>query len=382
MECVTTCETQPGSLVHPNGQRLMIIPFSELKNWRVQIPEWQRFLDYDRVEELFYCIRQQMKDPVQTTIVLAELQDRFYLIDGQHRYMAYEKLYLQYRRDINVIVNIVPVESEKEIFEVCRTINNSRPFELPDDPNTFLVAKNITEILHHKYYPYFVSSANPRRPNVNADRFSQCLAKLLLRGSSAKDGAADPSQIYEKLEDLNSKYEFAFRDPGSAAYHDHLAHFMCPGDTTQKIAKFIKVIQKKAVTHKFFLGLFKNYDWALGLSGGEGGSKPSIKNTPDPGAVARLRTAFSKSDRRLIWNAKQGKHRISGNCSACARILDVDTFQVGHIRAVANGGNNDMDNLDILCVHCNLKMGTQNLMEYKNLISKSHLKNSQFFEGI
>ena len=65
-----------------------------------------------------------------------------------------------------------------------------------------------------------------------------------------------------------------------------------------------------------------------------------------------------------------------GFCVACEKDLSIDqtisianqkimpAWQCGHIKSVAHGGLNDLDNLTVLCCNCNLKIGPIHLFEY------------------
>lgn len=54
---------------------------------------------------------------------------------------------------------------------------------------------------------------------------------------------------------------------------------------------------------------------------------------------------FTQTERIQLYN-KLGK-----KCNTCKKCLD-DEFHIDHIRPLANGGNNDDDNLQLLCIEC------------------------------
>ena len=243
-------------------------------------------------------------------------------------------------------------KDHEEIFQFCRIINDSKPLVLPDHPRYFIIAKNITEILQQKYYAYFSASARPSRPNLNADQFSQQIAKLIAAGEN-------PYTLYDKIEKINTEYEVI-------TANNYFQKFMYPGETEQIVKKYVNLIQKKAVSQKFYLGLYKNYEWTFEIS-------PLLNSNQYKNDICvtesekneSTRVHLTKTQRRFIWNTKIGKHKIEGKCYVCNRNLDVESFHVGHKRAVVKGGNNDMDNLEIVCYTCNFKMGTMDLEDFK-----------------
>ena len=72
--------------------------------------------------------------------------------------------------------------------------------------------------------------------------------------------------------------------------------------------------------------------------------------------------------RKHLWYSYFDK--TTGNCYVCARKITIkkknnNTFHASHVRARANGGNDELKNLRPCCETCNLKMNTQDLEEYK-----------------
>ena len=62
--------------------------------------------------------------------------------------------------------------------------------------------------------------------------------------------------------------------------------------------------------------------------------------------IVTPRAKFSKVFRKKIFE-DQGKC-----CQMCKHALSICTFHIDHIQALANGGNNELDNLQILCKEC------------------------------
>ncbi len=66
-----------------------------------------------------------------------------------------------------------------------------------------------------------------------------------------------------------------------------------------------------------------------------------------------------------IWDSYIGGDIIKHKCLCCkkANITNMD-FEVGHILAVSNGGNDEISNLRPICSVCNKSMGSKNMREY------------------
>lgn len=75
---------------------------------------------------------------------------------------------------------------------------------------------------------------------------------------------------------------------------------------------------------------------------------PSRPRSP----LDRARAAFDKSPERKLLRAQ-----IANGMHVCANCTRPDELTVDHIVALAVGGTNDMDNLQILCRSCNSRKG-------------------------
>ena len=56
---------------------------------------------------------------------------------------------------------------------------------------------------------------------------------------------------------------------------------------------------------------------------------------------------------------------MSGKCYACERPITYDNFHVGHNKAKAKGGSDNVENLRPICSSCNNGMGTMSIENYK-----------------
>ena len=83
------------------------------------------------------------------------------------------------------------------------------------------------------------------------------------------------------------------------------------------------------------------------------------------GTSENKRTHVPKPLKILLWDTTYGTLGIAP-CYCCTRSIRPMTFEAGHNKAVANGGETTLYNLRCICSTCNKSMGTQNLEEFKN----------------
>ncbi len=76
------------------------------------------------------------------------------------------------------------------------------------------------------------------------------------------------------------------------------------------------------------------------------------------------RKSIPKSVKNKLWHRFFGG-RFKGECPICSNSIQRDNFEAGHIIAVAEGGDNNIDNLKPLCKNCNRSMGSENLEDFK-----------------
>ena len=78
-----------------------------------------------------------------------------------------------------------------------------------------------------------------------------------------------------------------------------------------------------------------------------------------------IRKRIPKKLRNDLWIKYCGKE-YNGECYVNpSHKVTINNFHCGHVKAVKNGGTNNIENLRVICSGCNLSMGIQNLEEYK-----------------
>jgi hypothetical protein len=76
------------------------------------------------------------------------------------------------------------------------------------------------------------------------------------------------------------------------------------------------------------------------------------------------RKSIPSSIKDKLWRKCCGD-KLDGECCVCQIPIQYNNCHVAHIKPVAKGGSNTIDNLTITCASCNLSMGTMDLEEFK-----------------
>jgi hypothetical protein len=88
-----------------------------------------------------------------------------------------------------------------------------------------------------------------------------------------------------------------------------------------------------------------------------------LKNKDKPAVKHK---AIPKKTREALWTVQFGDS-TKGGCYCCkAEITALGTWHAGHVVAQSNGGADTVDNLRVICLPCNLAMGSEHMDEFKN----------------
>ena len=294
--------------------------FSEFIKKNPVIPLCNRDYIIERVNEFYQKILEYKyininndieKIPYFNILHIAKLDNVLYLCDGQHRYLAYKKYYELSNIDFKISYVVKNCSTKEELKNYFRDLNNIfilHDIILEDDHIDKL--ERIKIYMKNNYDKHISKSLIPKFPNVNIDQ----LVKYLLDTFPN----LNYSQILNKIDLINKSIK----------------------ETLEIINKnYYDLAMKK---QGFFLGyLF---------------IKTELENK---------RKNIPKTVRDSLWN-KNFKEELNGNCFVCNIKITFHNFHAGHIISVKDGGNNNINNLEVLCSSCNLSMGSQNLYEFKN----------------
>ena len=148
-------------------------------NKKTKIPNFQRDLNQGRVKEITI---KMTKNPniifSMSPIIIGILDDEYYIIDGQHRYYAFNELNIK-----NIVVQLIKVYSIEELKELFYQINQNTPL-----PSNWLKLptkeKHKHKLLMREFkskWENVLSNANkPRQPQIKKKEFEELLIELPL----------------------------------------------------------------------------------------------------------------------------------------------------------------------------------------------------------
>ncbi|MFA5412241.1 MAG: HNH endonuclease signature motif containing protein [Candidatus Micrarchaeia archaeon] len=86
--------------------------------------------------------------------------------------------------------------------------------------------------------------------------------------------------------------------------------------------------------------------------------------SPQGFSPKKKRRPIDKNVRSVVWRKYNG-NSLDGKCYVCKRTITNDHFEIGHNKARAKGGTDNVSNLRPICGPCNRAMGKMSIEKYK-----------------
>lgn len=303
--------------------------------------EGQRTLDLDRVNEIVaYQIEHFQThntfDMNFWVFSACQVEDTLYIIDGMHRYHAWNLLFKEKKcgSALPYIVVLVKILSSKEkIMAQFQLINRHCPvpqlYTTDNEEEKISVRNGINEYIAR--FPTLVrSSPKCHRPGLNGQRLTEWWFESEQR--------PEIKSTDDVLDILNATDEYL---RGLDDSHIHLGKNP-PIEKADAGGSRLGLLTKDS-----FVSLIVN--------------RPKTSEKRKKEKIPR-----KKKDR--LWRMEFGKE-YEVICPCChVRQIDTTHFHVGHIVAEANGGSSELENLVPICSECNLSMGTMHLNDFQKMM--------------
>lgn len=330
----------------------------------LRIPKFQRIVDKEHVAHL---VRDQKKEyekwkcfSILQSISIATVRgDDSYVIDGQHRLLAFKELEQQGYpvRDIVIPVVIYDILDMTEMKHYFTRINMNRqvhPLELQEDFAN--VGKVLVENFTKEFGIYVKNDTkNSRCPHINLSELKKHIAARNI-GDILEQHSLSVRALWEKIEEFNSYIA------NNVKSHQQLCQMM-----GKRIAECeLKAIKFSAPTI-CYLGIWRKFEWldfcllALVENKQFADINISCETTPK-------RLIIPVSVREQVWKKVNVNTSDIGVCFTCCNDLYFRDMECGHIKAHSLGGKPTFDNLMPVCKSCNKDMGIMDLFLYKSMI--------------
>jgi len=350
-------------------QRKSIVSFEPLSRiLQFSVPHLQRLLDKNHIKEM---VDDQKKEfdtfgcfSMLQSITAGVIGQDVYILDGNHRIRAYEKLgTLGYPvGEVILPVVIYRVSTQEELMGYFNRINKHMPIH-PFEMNTAWV--DYGKVFCAKFLTAFGVYVKGKEgdtvikgckcPHISLHELKSQLAARNI-GDVVRSNGATIEKLFNCIWDIN-------------AFVKHVANARTQFDST--MSKRIRDCEAKAgATVICYLGVWRRFEWLdIALHLLKIGKRMSDSNIGlSDFTVSRVKVPAVL--REQVWKKHNKNICDEGECYTCMRPLKYTEMECGHILAKVLGGQEILQNFMPVCRVCNRDMGIMNLLEYKEMIDK------------
>jgi 5-methylcytosine-specific restriction endonuclease McrA len=320
----------------PKNSQFETKHISELQNF-FSLCEVQRAINKERVDSLYANIEKEYEETKNVLVVgcftVAKVKEEYFLIDGQHRFACYERLWKTHGYDAEICINTIQLESQKKMTAVMDKINDTCPARIVQGE----YIKTTEEIVKYfmDKYPGMIRLTNSgkcQRPHIHQNDFTNAVNKILEKGYSS-------SFAIQRIEDINK--EMKTWAPERFKQNQK--------DTVPKIKKLLEKIKNKA---EFYIGMQPELDVLYSIVGEKRFRKYS-------------RNHISTALRHNVWVKYCGRVE-EAKCLFCEKTITEKTCVMAHDYPHSKGGEATVENLYPCCGECNLENGLKTVEQILN----------------
>jgi hypothetical protein len=349
-------------LVRNNNIETFLVTIKDLVNTNISIPREQRIIvpetinEIEEYQETFFKKHKHFNFIGTINVHFCEEDNKYYLMDGQHRYRTITKLFNKQYHDEKVTIELITVPIYQYVLENYKILNKNTP--LPEwSPNIDEnIPKQVFVSIQNQFPNIFKKTKNTKRPFINQNDFQEALGYLT-------------EKLNEKHPD--SHHHITETDLKALVLNKNSQMQKWTVESYQQIEKRVKKwteYKNIADKNQFYLGMYKkngqeyHFDWVKEIIQQETGySVPKIKNINSK----TKKKSIPKQRKKEVWNEYIGEEHGVSFCYCCRKEkITQHTFQAGHIIAEAKGGSIALNNLRPICAGCNQSMGTENMRTY------------------
>lgn len=279
----------------------------------------QRLLNDSHVENLTKKI--QNNPQFITPFYIGILNNKKYILDGQHRFYIIKNLKSILNNDLKLNIIYSNFTNENEMFNYFNIINDNLNININKKLNKNQIIEETKKLLFFKYKYYFKLHKRIRKPYIDQENFDNHLNNYyeIFNINNAEE-------LINKIEKLNQKYHYKYID--------------------QENVSGLSTIRKQILP--FYLGIEK--EWY------------NFLNTDINPDYIKKRPSISKDFRKKIWKEKIGNKESI--CICCKEIITERNCHLGHIIPFSLGGLTNSYNLHPICGNCNTSMANENMFDY------------------
>ena len=323
----------------------------------------QRLLSEEYIE---YLIEDQVKEykkhnqfSILQSITCADLKDKRYILDGQHRIEAFKRLQnIGYQLDQYIPLIVYKTNSYEELKDYYIRINQNHPINPLELSETwFNYGKELCTLLTNKYKVYIkTTNKSCNCPYINMTDLMKYIKdrNVFERVQTHTLSNTIVNTLFEKIVEFNDYLHFNYT---------HIVTYQLSSEHKQR---FVKCYEKNS-ENPCFLGVWRRFEW-IEIINYLIVKKTKI-NEINFGQFNNVRKKIPLILKNNVWKKRNGNN-MEGKCYVCNKILCYENMECGHVIPHVQNGLSTLDNLEPICKMCNRDMGAMNLNDYKQLYEK------------
>lgn len=317
----------------------------------------QKIID-DQVKEFE---RYQSFSILQAISVAQIVNDKTYIIDGQHRCQAFRELEkMGYDvKDVIIPIVVYRVIDETEMLRYFNMINQNMPIHPLELHTDYVDCGKVMVENMMKHFGVYIKhdTKNSRCPHINMNEFKKNLAGRHNLSEILAKNDKTTLELWEKILEFNIYVKANLK----------AQHQLC-----SVMRKRITDCEEKATKFKSseicYLGVWRRFEWLdFALTALITGKSFTDINLS---CENNTRLPIPYVIREQVWKKCNQNTSDLGICFTCCNDLYFRDMECGHIIAHALGGETTIDNLMPVCKSCNKDMGVMNLFDYKGMIEQ------------
>lgn len=304
-------------------------------------PSFQGPLDENKVTSMLNCY---LKNPVnfliKNMIVVVDINDKFYIVDGQHRVEMIQELcenHIEHRFN-NIEILYFKLKNKEEALSLFKEINmdsHKNQFFITQDLFGQMTISGFRDKLKENWKFVF----NRKYKETSRIKCIEEFSNELFKCNFLKNKTAD--EAFDELMKLNNAYFNKFYKLfinnnilDEKLYKDEMKSILNYGVCfVTKKNNFIDFVKDQTTTPR--------HTWKKG------------------------KKRITKGLKCKVWY-KEFKHETTGKCPIvhCNNDISKINFEAGHVISEMNNGPTELSNLRPICKDCNRQMGSKNWNEF------------------
>jgi hypothetical protein len=284
----------------------------------------------------------------KTPIQLGKLNNKYYILDGQHRRSCIKHLDdMNIYGNFEVFVVIEEYENESEMNNNYIILNKHTAVDLPEDITDWTdFSSGIASFMSNNFALYIRNTKRPLSPYFNIQKFSE----YLNNNNVAKRVGMNHVLFIKEINELNNYYRQTYST-------SIIPHFKT------NVGKYIEQSKQINSTNPCFLSLYRDFEWIEKIIYKINNNHITYGNMIH---IDKKHCQNKKITSRMKTNVWRKRFNTMDNnpCPICCNTISWDTFHCGHIVSRFYNGVTDVNNLEPICQKCNLDMGVENLHDY------------------